>query len=1023
MKITSAVFEQEFNKLNPDQQKAVTTLDGPVLVVAGPGTGKTQVLTMRIAYILLQEEIKPQNILALTFTESGVAAMKQRLIHLIGTTGYYVPIQTFHAFCNNVILEFPEKFSYRTSDFTNLTDIERYKIIRNIIDQLPLTHLRNFRETYFYVRAIVSTIQDLKKEGVAPDDFDRIVAAYEEQIRNDPTLLNKRDGSQGERYHKEMKKLEKNQELALVYHAYQRELSARGRYDYEDMIMFVVQKLKTDEELLRELQERYHHFLVDEYQDTNSAQNFVVYQLAHFFENPNLFVVGDDDQSIYRFQGASLENMLYLNDKFENITTVVLHTNYRSSQQIIDASTSVIEHNTDRITNPLYGFTVDKTFVAAKKAAGEPVSVAAFSSGDIENYFLVKKIQELLEQGVRPQDIAVIYRNNQDALDIINIFHRTQVPWVMEGGFNILRDNEVLKILELLRVIADPDQEDILFRVLHHEALGLLPLDVMKISRATYHHKRGNKNMLDLLLDEKKLKEAGIQEAGKLIAVAGKILAFQKEAKTTMVLGLTERILREFGILELYLTRNNLRTINRINSFFTFIKKESYLNHKLTLPELLADLSMMEQERIILPEQPVEILEDGVRLMTAHKSKGLEFEYVFLVKCIDGKWGNPRKSDPLTLPPNILSEQKYDQIPENEDERRLFYVALTRAKRKVFISYAHHYPLLDKTAAIPAAFIGEIDPALVQKEDTSVWEEKAQAALTALWQPATASPERETQEFLHSLVKNYRINPIAMNTYLTCPRLFQYDHLVRVPQTKSKLQQYGTAVHAALEMFFTELKKAIQKTRPVPTKEELLQWYREYLEKELLSDEDFQESRQEGERVLALYYDFYQDRFVVPLYVERDYNRIPLYFEGIPLAGKIDKIEAEAVSGQSGQAARVVDYKTGRPRSLNEIKGLTKTGDKGYFYQLQFYKLLIELDRDINRNVLSGMLDFVYPEKDGRDFRQTEVEFTGEEFEEFKKILKAVYQKIQDLEFPKTTNLRICEDCRYRKICWKDTLF
>ncbi len=1116
---SSPAFDKAFARLNPEQRAAVTTFDGPVLVVAGPGTGKTQILAMRIAYILLNEEIKPQNILALTFTESGVAAMKERLIELIGTTGYYVNIQTFHSFCNDIILEFPEKFSYRTRDFTNLTDIERFKMMRDIIDTLPLTELRSFRETYFYVRSILDCLKDLKKEGIAPSDFDRIVEEYGQAISNDTCLLNK-NGSQGERYRKEIKKLEKNKELALIYHSYQERLETLGRYDYEDMIMFVVQKLKTDEELRLDLQERYFHFLIDEYQDTNGAQNFVVYQLANYFDNPNLFVVGDDDQSIYRFQGASLENMLYLNDKFKNISTVVLRTNYRSTQTILDAAGSVIEKNEDRITNPIYGFAIDKQFRAADslqltadsrqtesriknqesreetalsplikggkggnmvKGIGEELSMEKaegteksplergvpsvagrgmstkatndngtqeitsedaklslleFSSGEIENYYLATRIQELIEEGIAANEIAIIYRNNQDVVDIINTFTRKNIPWNIEGGFDILRDNDIQRVIELLQVIVDPDQQDLLFRVLHHAAFGLIPLDLMKISRSTYNHKSGEKKMIDILMDQKKLAENGIQEARKIEEIAGKILFFQKESHNVILVELVEKMLREFGIIDHFLNTNSLRSIHRLNTLFNFLKSENYKNHKLSLAALLQDIELMASEGIGLPEAAMEGLEQGVRLMTAHKSKGLEFEYVFVVKCIDGKWGNPKKSKPLTLAPNVLTQQKLNEIPVNEDERRLFYVALTRAKRKISISFAHNYPLLDKKNAIPSQFIGEIDERFLRKEEVDMFERRSDEAIKLLFEPERHDKDHKEAEFLKELVKNYRMNPVGLNAYLRCPRQFQYDHILKVPRSKEKLQQFGTAVHAALELFFGELKKNYENASrrdgmhsvSTPGKEMLLSFYAEALQKELMTEADFSESAKEGKRVLSAYYDFYAGKFTKPLYLERNYNRVPLYFDGIPLTGVIDKIEpADPVeaNGHSPLRIHIVDYKTGRPRSENDIKGLTETsrGDKSYFYQLLFYKLLVELDRDLQLDPVGGVLDFVFPEKDGSNFRQTLIEYKSEEFEEFKKILKDVYGKIQQLEFPKTTDIRNCETCPYRKICWKDTLF
>jgi len=400
--------------------------------------------------------------------------------------------------------------------------------------------------------------------------------------------------------------------------------------------------------------------------------------------------------------------------------------------------------------------------------------------------------------------------------------------------------------------------------------------------------------------------------------------------------------------------------------------------------------------------------------MTAHKSKGLEFEYVFMVKCIDGKWGNTNKKRHLSLPPNVLQEQKLGEMLANEDERRLFYVAMTRAKKKLTISYAGTYPLQDKAACIPSQFLGEIAPEHSTREDAHPFEEQTHAVFELLFAEHVRDVAEEERDFLKKLVTNYRLNPVAMSTYLNCPQLFAYTHLVKVPQVKEKMQIYGTIMHAALEQFFL----AFRKDNHAPSREWLLDQFRQILQQELVAEDVRAELLKEGTAVLAAYYDFYADRFIPPLYIERDYNRIPIHFDGIPLSGKIDKVEHIDAT-----TVRVVDYKTGRPKSENDIKGLTAKADKGYFYQLQFYKLLLELDRDVDKVVTSGMLDFVYADKDKTEFKQLEITFLPGEYEEFKLILKDVYQKIQNLEFPKTADRRRCESCAFRTICHKDTLF
>lgn len=1030
---TSEAFEREFARLNPEQKAAVTSFDGPVLVIAGPGTGKTQVLTLRIAYILLHEEIKPQNILALTFTESGVHAMRERLVSLIGPTAYYVRITTFHGFCNDLILEYPDKFNVHSREFTSLSDLEKFKLVRGLIDTLGLVHLHSFNETYFYVGSILSRIQDIKKEGVTPDGFDKLVADWAEQVENDLELRNKRTGEETEKLRKARKDVQKNKELAKLYRAYQKYLSDKGRYDYEDMIVMVLERLASDPEFLLEVQERFVHFLVDEYQDTNGAQNRIVHLLASHFENPNLFAVGDDDQSIYRFQGANLANMLLMREMFANVSSVVLRNNYRSTQTILDAAGSVIAHNAERITNPEYGFNVDKRFTAVKPG-GAKVMTYSFSNGAIEDFFLVEKIKELTNtssshdsspttSSLKPQafsDIAIIYRNNRDALQVMNVLDKARVPYVLQGGFDVLSDPFITSCIDILHTVEAPfdaEREERLFTVLRQPWFGLSPLDLYKLYKLLSNHKATGKGLIDLVQDTKKLQAANIVEIDKIQTIVGQFLILHSQLSTLTVVDQVEGILRTLGVIEYLTDQGEFRRIHRLNSLYTFVKKQNFSDHGLRLGDLLGDLSVMREEGIAIPEEKIDAIESGVHLMTAHKSKGLEFAHVFIIGCIDGKWGNKRSREVIKLPPSIIPDYKRGEDHETEDERRLFYVALTRAKESVTITHSSEYPLQDKKNGIVSQFVTEIDPAYVQDGDPKPYEARATEALTLALASKETDRDEAEQEFLASLAKGYRLNAVALNTYLKCPRLFQYKHLIRIPEKKGKSATYGTAIHQALEDFFVTFKK----TGKVPDKDFLLNAFRSSIDTLLASEEERKESLERGLSVLGFYYDHYRDTFAVPFDTERDYNVRPTTLDGIPLSGRIDKLDETG-----NKVLRVIDYKTGKAKSANDVMGLTATsrGNRDYYNQLLFYKLLISLDRDLaGFTVHEGMLDFVSADNDGKGFQQTTIPLTDMELEDFKGIVRDVYAKIQDLQFPKTDDRRHCADCPYARVCWKDTLF
>ena len=358
-------------KLNPAQQLAVDTIDGPVMVIAGPGTGKTQIIAERIANILKQTDTAPDSILALTFTESGAKSMRERLITTIGATAYYVNISTFHAFCSQVIQEFPDRFSLTATE--PLAELERVEIFHEIFDSHQFDYLKPVNQPHYYTAALIKAIQELKREGITPIALKKLLP-LEAKTKADQYLLNK------------------NQELQQIYTLYQKALTARGRYDFEDMINFVVEAFTRDETLLRTYQERLQYFLIDEYQDTNSSQNQVINLLAGFWgQEANVFVVGDPNQSIYRFQGASLENFIGFTKTYPHAKIITLEQNYRSHQLILDSSFALIQKNKLKIEDIVS--TAKAKLKAQVGLKTSQLQVIKLPSETVEAYIVAEKIK------------------------------------------------------------------------------------------------------------------------------------------------------------------------------------------------------------------------------------------------------------------------------------------------------------------------------------------------------------------------------------------------------------------------------------------------------------------------------------------------------------------------------------------------------------------------------------------------------------------------------------------------------
>lgn len=1027
-------------KLNQKQKTAVSHIDGPMIVLAGPGTGKTQIIAMRIAEILEKTQLDPHNILCLTFTESGVVAMRNRLIQIIGNAAYYVRIHTFHSFCNDVIRSFPEKFIF-TRELESLTEVEQVQIFKSIIDSLPSdSPLKSFGAPYLYQSDLKDAIQNLKRENITPgalaqviekienflkshaseiEDFISIhgnslknedVIATQKTLQNSPLAhvfpedldLEKKARTQLKNdIKKEFSSLQnqipKQKELIKVYEKYQEQLAKLGRYDFDDMILFVVKKFQEDRELLANYQEQFQYILVDEYQDTNGAQNLVVKLIGDFFENPNIFVVGDDKQSIYRFQGASLENILYFYKLYsDQIEVVSLEENYRSSQLILDAADSLIKHNQQGLEK--YISQLDQSLTATKNLPPEKIKVAQFSSTQNENYFLAKKIKELTESGVEPSEIAIFYRNNRDSQQIVDLFLRLGIPFRLEAGRNVLEDNEISKLIKLLKYIANFEDGNTLFYVLHFDFLGFAPLDIAKLSRAAYNAK---KTLFEAITNEELLIESGVGNPKVFTDFANQCAIWKGLSINKPLSEFFDHVIKESGYLDSIFNKpDKVEHLNRLNTLFDEIKKMNRANHDLDLETFLDYLKLLEENNLAIREHELKTQENAVRLMTAHKSKGLEFEYVFITQCTDKHWGNKTTIEKIKLPQELLqTAASLDKKEHNEDERRLFYVALTRAKKQVHITYSKK----DENGRdqVPSIFLAEINEEFLEHIQTNQIEEEALDRLqTVFLTPQKTQISTREEDFVRGLLQNYTMSVTHLNNYLKCPRLFYYNNLLRVPSAVNKHMAFGTAIHQSLEDFFRAYKNGTPRGEDF-----LLQQFERHIGRQVLSKEDYVHSLEFGKKTLSDFFKEYTHKF--DQHVEPEYNfaNHGINLNGIPLTGKLDLIQFK---DPAKQLAHVIDFKTGSPE--NKREELARGGD--YWRQIVFYQLLCDLSPKFPHKMVSGEINFVQKNK-ADSFIRSHYEITQEDKDMLIAQITDVYKDIQNLSFLNPDEWKTCGECEF----------
>ncbi|NJD37430.1 MAG: ATP-dependent helicase, partial [Geobacter sp.] len=432
------------------------TVEGPVLVIAGPGTGKTEILAARIANILLTTDALPENILCLTYTDAGTVAMRSRLLQFIGPNAYRVDIFTFHAFCNLVIQEQADHFGLR--NLTTISELEQFRYVREIIDAFPHDHplTRSTGDLHFEADRLLALYEIMKKEDWSSAWLAERVDEYVATLADSPEFLYKRQtkGPDGTVYKKgdlnerklreELRKLEQVKAAAASFDDYQRLLQERGRYDFADMILWCIAAFKQNSDLLATYQERYLYLLVDEFQDTSGSQFELLLQLADYWDAPNLFVVGDDDQSIFRFQGASVENIRRFAARYQDsLTTVTLTDNHRSSQLILDGAAGLISRNLERLSN-------DKQLLAMNPEVAtlpEPPELVGYATIAHETVAVANRIAALLEQGVLPEQIAVIYRNHSQSDEIIRFLTGRGVAVQPRRRADILQGPLILRLL------------------------------------------------------------------------------------------------------------------------------------------------------------------------------------------------------------------------------------------------------------------------------------------------------------------------------------------------------------------------------------------------------------------------------------------------------------------------------------------------------------------------------------------------------------------------------------------------
>ncbi len=1036
----NTVFDSEYNRLNAQQKEAVNSIYWPIMVVAWPGTGKTQIIGLRTANIILKTWVSAENILITTFTDAWVIAIRERLLKFLGNDAYKVNVSTIHSLSQDIIKTFPEKFlEYKAG--TPIDDVDSLEVIKAITDKLvkekQIEALTTDYDKYFYLRDIKARISNLKQEWINSSRLKILTKKQEEKYTEElaeikPTLKKYETTKE-----KQAKHIAKLNELYIFFNEYNSYLRENSFYDFNDMINFVLERLKEDNELKHHYAEKFQFIMLDEYQDTNDAQNQIIdLILSVSDEKPNIMTVGDDDQSIYRFQGANIENMLDFATKYQDTQFIVLEHNYRSNQQILNLSSQLIENNNERLSNKITS--INKKLISSWELRKSTTVPGVFkASSDIEEKtFIVNQIKNLIKSGQEINEIAVIVRWNKEVKEWSQLLEQNQIETESKLKTNILNSKYVNLILDYLDIINNPyTDEEKLVNLMRTSLVWLNQIDVLKINRELYiknYSRKFNLTLMDFLTKmelEEQLedpsflpKEEGIitslRNPETLIEFRDNLLNLQSKNSELSIVEFFSHFIEVTWLLTYIEIHWTFDDIQDIYTLFNKIKSYTNLDNNFTVTKLLQKIDLYKTYNYSISRQIITENKAWVQILTAHSSKWLEYNNVFIPGLYNWNWEGKRVINRLKLPDNIawdwLQESNFEQI---EEDRRLFFVAVTRAKENLFLSYP---AWIWTKPLIQSIFIEEIEwEIFILPPFNKEKSENIKVTIPEIIKNDIKNDliEYNSLEFdyIIKFLETYKLSPSDLNTFLEEPMDFLNRAVFKYPFVDNQYTIFGKVYHRTLELFYLKYKAEWI----LPEKTYLTTTFSAILNKEVLTPEEHEKLTKKGIAWLDGYYDLYNSKANEIVELEYSFRRKNLSFNWIPLTGTIDKIEKiqktipltpnkEIATWEQSplfiETVALIDYKTWKTKTLGQIKGLDRYWNKKewegkYFRQLMFYKLLCEQDEDFNSrfNIWAVALDFV----EGKDwnYKYIELDISDEEYENFKEELVEAREKISNIEF------------------------
>jgi len=891
--------------LNKEQKKAVEFGEGPLLIIAGAGTGKTTVITERIKYLISSGQAKPQEILALTFTEKASREMEERVDLALPYGVIQMWISTFHSFCDRILRN--EGLAIGLDpNFKLMTEAVTIQFFRTNLFAFDLSYFRPLGNPTKFISGMIQHFSRLKDEDVSPNQYMEWVKSKSQNPK-----LKQIPKSKTQIKDEEKEDLDKYKELANAYRTYEELKTKHGVMDYGDLITYTLKLFRTRKNILKNYQEQFRYLLIDEFQDTNFSQNELAMLLAGTTQN--ITVVGDDDQAIYRWRGAAISNIIQFRKHFPKAKIVVLTKNYRSTKEILDRSYQLIQNNNpDRLEAVEK---IDKKLECIRRINGTSIKLLYADRVENEAEEVVKEIQNLKSriQNDRKKlyewkDFAILVRANNHAEPFVRALARSGIPYQFLGPGQLFRQPEVKDLICYLKVLYDINDTVSLFRVLSMDHFQIPARDIaslisyargqgmslFEVCELVQNNQTNPTNLTNPTNNTVHITADGGKKIASLITLILKHLSFIKKETAGQIL---YYFLEESGLLQTftsYKTQKEERVAENIAKFFDKLKTYETDHDDASVFSVVdwLDLSMDIGESPLASNMDWNTY-DAVNILTVHSSKGLEFPVVFLVNLVSARFPTTEKHEQIPIPDELIKEILPQGDYHTEEERRLFYVGMTRACDVLFFTAAKYYGEGKREKKISPFVVETMGQdsveSLLQKP-----EEKEKQLLLLDW------TKQKEEEVLHIKQPVNYLSYSRAETFQKCPLQYKYRYVLRIPVPPSAALSFGDTIHKTLYAFYDQVKRKV-----VPKKDLLLKLFEHHWRSVGYKDKGYEEKmKKHGIELLEEFYDKGFDPKTNVIALEQPF-KIKMS-SSLTLGGKIDRVD-KTPEGK----LEIIDYKTG----------------------------------------------------------------------------------------------------------------